>query len=91
MLEPGEALGLRILEILFLRHVGGEIEELRGLFERIFEKLERGAKESGLEFMESKMKTQIQEAKGSAKTLIDNLENTATEIRKQVIVAREAV
>ena len=71
--------------------VGGEIEELRRLFDRIIEKLE-GNLESGDKGLSSTaISRRIDEAKRSAEGLFSQLEAAAVQIRDRAQVARSAV
>ena len=72
--------------------VGGELEELRRLVERILEKLEQGlaAEERG-GLVSTGVRRQIEEARGAADELVEKLSSAARKIREQVKLAREAV
>jgi hypothetical protein len=72
--------------------VGGELEELRRLLERIVEKLEQSLTMDGMGGLAAEgMRRQIEEARHSAETLVDQLANAARRIREQAQVARDAV
>lgn len=72
--------------------VGGEIEELRSLIERILERLEEGLKnQTTSDFATSDLRQQIDAVRGMAEELIGKIESSATRIKKLGQLAREAV
>jgi DNA-binding transcriptional MerR regulator len=72
--------------------VGGELEELRRLLERIMEKLEQGMSADGANHLAAVgARRQFEEAKRSAQQLVDQLAEAAKLIRDQARVARDAV
>ena len=72
--------------------VGGELEELRRLVQKVVETLEQSLASGDLGGLASAgAKKRIDEAKRSAKVLVDHLEGAALMIREQAQVARDAV
>ena len=72
--------------------VGGELEELRRLLERLLSKLEESAAaEAGRGLAAEGVRRRIEEARGAAEHLIEQLEETAKRIREQARIARDAV
>ncbi len=72
--------------------VGGEIEELRTLLLRIITRLEDSlARDESDSFSVAGLRQQIIEARGSAESLVERLEDTARRLREFKQLAREAV
>lgn len=72
--------------------VGGELEELRRLLERLLGKLEESAAaEADRGLAAEGIRRRIEEARGAAQHLIEQLEQTAKRIREQARIARDAV
>ena len=72
--------------------VGGEIEELRALLERILERLTEGLKSyEPDDLASSELKGQIDAVKGEAESLIIRIENAASRLKQLGQLAREAV
>ena len=72
--------------------VGGEIEELRALLERILERLEEGINVHGAEsLLVTDLRQQISTARASASDLISRIESAAERLKKLGQLAREAV
>ena len=72
--------------------VGGEIEELRSLIERILEKLEEGLRnQKSSDLGSSDLRQQIDAVRNVADELISKVESSATRIKKLGQLAREAV
>ena len=72
--------------------VGGEIEELRALLERILERLEEGINVHGAESLSvTDLRQQISTARASASDLISRIESAAERLKKLGQLAREAV
>ncbi len=72
--------------------VGGELEELRRLLERIMEKLEQSMSVEGAQQLSAVgARKQIEGARRSAQELVGQLEEAAGQIRQQARVARDAV
>lgn len=72
--------------------VGGEIEELRSLTERILEKLEEGLRnQRSSDLGASDLRQQIDEVRDAADDLVSKVESSATRIKKLGQLAREAV
>jgi DNA-binding transcriptional MerR regulator len=72
--------------------VGGELEELRRLLERLLEKLEESAAaEASRGLAAEGIQRRIEEVRGAAENLIGQLEETAKRIREQAQIARDAV
>jgi DNA-binding transcriptional MerR regulator len=72
--------------------VGGEIEELRALIDRILEKLEDGfTHQKPSDLASSDLRQQIETVRSAAEELIRKIENSATRIKKLGQLAREAV
>jgi DNA-binding transcriptional MerR regulator len=72
--------------------VGGELEELRRLLERILEKLEISAtaeQRGGLAAESARRR--LEEIRQSARELMERLEQTAQRIRERAQIARDAV
>jgi len=72
--------------------VGGELEELRRLLERLLEKLEESAAaEAGRGLAAEGIRRRIEEVRSAAENLVQQLEATAKRIREQARIARDAV
>lgn len=87
------ALDYTIEEIRYhFAFVGGEIEELRTLLERILTRLEEGiAVHSPEALAVTDLRHQIATARNSAKELMARIEESATRLKKLGQLAREAV
>jgi hypothetical protein len=72
--------------------VGGEVEELRRLIERVIDKLEEsaGAEGTGV-FVSIGVKRQIEEARKRAAELLELVESAARRLSEQARTARDAV
>ncbi len=72
--------------------VGGEIEELRTLTERILDKLEEGLQNhSTSQLASAELRQQIESVRGATEELINKVESTANRIKRLGELAREAV
>jgi hypothetical protein len=72
--------------------VGGEIEELRTLTERILEKLEEGLRNhSASQLASSELRLQIESVRSAGDDLLRKVESSATRIKRLGELAREAV
>ena len=72
--------------------IGGEIEELRELLERILERLEEGLKVHEPEaFSVADLKQEIEAVRGSASELIERIEHSGRRLKKLGQMAKEAV
>ncbi len=72
--------------------VGGEVEELRTLMDRILERLEEGFRnQRSTELGSTDLRQQIDSVRIGAEDLIRKVENAATKIKKLGQLAREAV
>jgi len=72
--------------------VGGELEELRRLLERLLGKLEESAAaEADRGLAAEGIRRRIDEVRGAAEHLMQQLEETAKRIREQARIARDAV
>lgn len=72
--------------------VGGEIEELRRLLERVIERLEESARaENTGDFVTMGVRRQIEEARRCAAELIELIEAAARRLGEQARAARDAV
>jgi DNA-binding transcriptional MerR regulator len=72
--------------------VGGEIEELRTLTDRILEKMEEGLRNhSASQLASSELRQQIESVRSAGVELVHRVESTATRIKRLGELAREAV
>jgi DNA-binding transcriptional MerR regulator len=72
--------------------VGGEIEELRALLERILDRLEEGLKaHDSAALSTSDLREEVRSAKVSADDLIERIEHSAERLKKLGQLAKEAV
>ena len=72
--------------------VGGEVEELRALVERILEKLEEGLRnQSASDLASTDLRQQIEAVRNVAEELIQRVESSAKKIKTLGQLAREAV
>ena len=76
----------------YFAFVGGEIEELRALLERILERLTEGLRSyEPDDLASSELRHQIDAVKGEAESLIVRIEHAASRLKKLGQLAREAV
>ena len=72
--------------------VGGEVEELRAVVDRILEKLEEGVRnQSSSDLASTDLRQQIEAIRAVAEELIDRVEGSAKRIKTLGQLAREAV